>query len=406
MSVPRAVSLGSLQRTEVRIGSLRTTNPTIPLLVHGQGTFLFTTTSVGPPCVFQILTKDGTDGLEVEWTLNDLHVTLLTTFEPLIDPKCISGLINKSGATYWFSLDSHNGTLYAGIGEARMETAIYHYVFPYDTTKFLESLVQITCVSTTLVQLRLLRDPITMNIPLCVKSTNTLTMNDVASGRYLPNANLSSMAQKLYNCISGKAFVLDDDDFPDFSKAIEQSIRTPSGWCYKRLAEKANEFSKEPHPQETYLRITLGANNGESPGVPYVMEIWPVGHYSPIHSHSNANAVIRVLHGQIQVELYPFLCDEKDGIDPFAVAHFNKDDITWISPTLNQVHRLTNLVDNIEACITIQCYMYNEDDDAHYDYFDYLGDNGKKLQYTPDSDMDFVKFKELMKQEWISSLGC
>ena len=49
--------------------------------------------------------------------------------------------------------------------------------------------------------------------------------------------------------------------------------------------------------------------------------------------------------------------------------------------------------------------MYNEDDDAHYDYFDYLGYNGKKLQYTPDSDMDFVVFKKLMKEEWLKQAG-
>jgi len=49
--------------------------------------------------------------------------------------------------------------------------------------------------------------------------------------------------------------------------------------------------------------------------------------------------------------------------------------------------------------------MYNEDDDAHYDYFDYLGDNGVKHQYMPDSDMDFIAFKELMREEWLSYVG-
>jgi hypothetical protein len=228
-------------------------------------------------------------------------------------------------------------------------------------------------------------------------------MDDVATGRYMPNANLSVVSQKLYNCISGPNFVLDDASFPEFSQAIEHSIRTPGLWCYERLQQKSTEFNPggKPNPLETYLRITLGQNNGESPGIPYVMEIWPVGHYSPIHSHSSANAVIRVLHGSINVSLFPFLCATKSGVPPFAKANFEKGDITWISNTLNQVHQLRNLPTNQDTCITIQCYMYDEDDSQHYDYFDYIDENGKKQQYTPDSDMDFISFKRLMKSEYL-----
>lgn len=44
--------------------------------------------------------------------------------------------------------------------------------------------------------------------------------------------------------------------------------------------------------------------------------------------------------------------------------------------------------------------MYNDKNRTHYDYFDYLDASGKVQQYEPDSDMDFVKFKQLMKKEW------
>ena len=40
--------------------------------------------------------------------------------------------------------------------------------------------------------------------------------------------------------------------------------------------------------------------------------------------------------------------------------------------------------------------MYEKDDTTHYDYFDYLDDNGNIQQYEPDSDMDFVEFKKTM----------
>jgi predicted metal-dependent enzyme (double-stranded beta helix superfamily) len=132
------------------------------------------------------------------------------------------------------------------------------------------------------------------------------------------------------------------------------------------------------------------------------MEIWPVGHYSPIHSHANANAIIRVLNGEITVKLFPFLCAEKDGVAPFSVATFKKGDITWITPSLNQTHQLTNLETNPYTCITIQCYMYNASASGHYDYFDYLDDTGAKQPYEPDSDMDFVEFKAKMREEWAS----
>jgi predicted metal-dependent enzyme (double-stranded beta helix superfamily) len=146
----------------------------------------------------------------------------------------------------------------------------------------------------------------------------------------------------------------------------------------------------------------LGENNGESPGIPYVMEIWPIGHFSPVHNHGSANAVIRVLNGTINVSLFPFLCDEKGGVEPFGITNFVKDDVVWISPTLNQIHQLKNLETSKTSCITIQCYMYDLEDKSHYDYFDYIDEDGNKKQYEPDSDMDFVKFKETMKQEWMS----
>ncbi len=380
------------------------------LLVHGQGVFLFTNQDTTASCTFTLMNSDATNGLKIQFTTSNVLVQGIQNPELLKDPSNKQGLVNLPGAFYWFSLDSQNQVLSAGIGEPRKETAIYTYRFPnstkeeFEQTKqFLESLttIQIPEESSSLTPLGLIRDPITANIPLKVKPTDDLTMMDVATSTYMPSANLSQICQKLYNCISGKKFVLDDASFPDFSKAIEYSIATPGLWCYERLKQKATEFNKDkPDPSETYLRITLGQNNGESPGIPYVMEIWPVGHYSPIHNHAGANAIIRVLHGEINVSLFSFLCEASDPIQPFASASFKKDDVTWITPNLNQIHQLRNLVYNKDTCITIQCYMYDTDNSAHYDYFDYLDADGNKQQYEPDSDMDFVEFKNLMRKEW------
>ena len=388
----------------------------IKLLVNGQGVFIFKidneinnenaiSSSSSSICNFFLYNKDGTDGLNIQFTRQNVIVSRISTPGtcPFIDPNNNCGLSSIKGAYYWFSLDAQNQRLYAGVGEARLETMTYKYSFTHKEKFFLESLVEV-CIaqeSKSLAPVRLLRDPITSTIPLLVKNTDDLTMTDVASGNYLPKANLSAASQKMYDCISGKKFILDDDDFPEFTKAIEYSIATPGKWCNTKLKDKSTEFNKDkPNILETYLRITLGENNGESPGIPYVMEIWPVGHFSPIHNHAGANAIVRVLYGKINVRLFPFLSAEKTPIKPFNEAVFKKDEVTWISEKLNQTHQLINKDTNTQTCITIQCYMYDNENTTHYDYFDYLDEKGDVLQYEPDSDMDFITFKNLMREEW------
>jgi len=401
---------------------LNDTNDKINFIVSGQGVFIFQEVKnevknevkkeVKNNCTFYFYNKDKSDGLIINLTENDVKINRLSILEPLIDPNNKEGLINKNGAYYWISLDSQNQIISIGIGEARIETIIYKYQFKFDiddlrkeNKKFLESLQYILIPKETLKPLKLLRDPICNNIPLIVRNTEELSMDDIAKGTFMPKANLSIVAQKLYDCIAGKKFVLNNKDFPEFTQAIEHSIATPGCWCYERLKEKSTEFNKDkPNILETYLRITLGSNNGESPGIPYVLEIWPVGHFSPIHNHGSSNAIIKVLHGNINVSLFPYLC--KEGVDRFGVANFSKNEITWISPTLNQIHQLKNLETNKDTCITIQCYMYDNENTSHYDYFDYLDEDGKIDQYEPDSDMDFIEFKQLMKKEWHEIKKC
>jgi len=369
----------------------------VDLIVHGQGVVIFHSPG---PCEFRIDASGS--GIKIKFTETDVLINLYPSNEPLIDHKNSRGIIKAAGAYYWLSLDSQNQLIHAGIGEARKENIIYEFKCSPKIKSFLEK--HKTVYSDSIKIMSILRDPITTSIPLLIKDTEELTMDAIASGKYMPKSNLSLTSQKLYDCISGRRFVLDTLDFNDFTRAIEYSIATPGNWCYERLKQKANEFDKDhPNVKETYLRITLGQNNGESPGIPYVMEIWPVGHYSPIHNHGGSSAIIRVLNGSINVSLFPFL--STDNILPFAKVNFKKDDITWISPTLNQVHQLKNLEGNKDTCITIQCYMYEDSDKTHYDYFDYL--DGKTTgQFEPDSDMDFIEFKKTMQKEWFERKGC
>jgi hypothetical protein len=366
----------------------------LSFLIKGQGVFLFK----NKENYIKLIFCDKQEKNILKLVICD-SVILYHDSKKYIDPKNKTGVVHSHGAYYWVSINAQTQQIYVGVGEPRLETVVYECKMEKTDKLFLESLSHIKYDEITTNIWKIFKDPITNAVPLLIKNTNELSMNDIANTKYIPKANLSLTSQKLYDCISGEKFILNDIDFPEFSQAIENSISTPGLWCNTKLLSKSKEFNPDkPNIKETYLRITLGENNGESPGIPYVMEIWPSNHYSPIHSHANSSAIIRVLYGSIHVRLYPFLCAEKDGIEPFGETDFKENDITWLSPSLNQTHQLIN--NENKTCITIQCYMYEDDNKRHYDYFDYLDKDGYKKQYEPDSDMDFITFKELMKTEW------
>lgn len=353
--------------------------------VRGQGVFLFT--SLNHFCSIKLYNKQKTNGLSFNLE-ETVKVNYIPSNEPLVDRINNEGIFALDNIYYWISLDSQNQKINVGIGEPRIETSIYTYTFGKEQKSFLESITEIV-FGENVKPINVLKDPITISkLPMLVKMN--MTLHSIAKGDHLPHSNLTSIGQRLYNCISGESFVLNEPDFRNFGKAIEKSVKTPKHWCYEKLKAKANEFGNDP--KMSYLRITMGQNNGESPGMEYVMEIWPEGHYSPIHNHAGANAIIKVLRGKINVKLFPFL---NETVKPFASPTIEKGDITWISQTLNQTHQLSN--NGSKTCVTIQCYMYQEDDPLHYDYFDYLDTSGNKMQYTPDSDCDFLEFKKIIK---------
>lgn len=82
-----------------------------------------------------------------------------------------------------------------------------------------------------------------------------LTLEDLAIGTTTSIANLNPACQRLYTNVTGSGIQLNDKNFPDFSEALEYSIRTPGKICYKMLKSKEGEFGD---PMMTYLRITLG----------------------------------------------------------------------------------------------------------------------------------------------------
>ena len=395
----------------VRPGKTAAADTSAHLLVVGQGTVVFkharpAAGASAAPLHFTLGTPANPALVRV--MLADGHLRLVVNGDeqrggsyPLLSPP-------NDYIYYWLSLDTSEkdrSQLRFGVGEARLETLAYSYGLTAEERRACQAISAVH-PGPGVELMRLLRDPVVATVPLEVRGTELLTMADVAHNRYLPAAALPEAARQLYGTIAGPHFELNTADFPEFAQAIKQSIETESGWCYQMLATKRKPNSPDQQ-NRVYLRITLGQNGGESPGIPFVMEIWPPQCYSAVHQHAGANAVIRVLHGSVQVSLFPYLqpttpgAPEPDEEQVFGKHVFEEGAITWISPVLNQIHRLRNLEPlGGQPCVTIQCYQYDADDTGHYPFFDYDKVDGGLHQFEPDSDMDFLEFKATMQAEW------
>ena len=248
--------------------------------------------------------------------------------------------------------------------------------------------------------------PLVLNWSHLVLDSNKLSLMDLDTNEYIFSANLPPACQELYaNVARGGNIDLDwpsTDGQPKLSDAIRYSINTEGKILYNKLKEKATEFSTKSNPNETYLRVTLGVHRGNSPGVPYVLEIWPYRHYSPIHSHGNAYAIIKVVHGSISVHVHNKKVKHHDQ-EPLKKVTISKGDVTWISPNWYQTHRLINDISG-DYCATIQCYQYGEEDQQHCPYFKYVSDENQIENFFPNSDFRFNTLREKLLEEYKSYL--
>ena len=103
----------------------KTTNQ-VNLLVKGQGVILFETKEATR---FSFVNNDASDGLTVSLTAEKFLVERMSTKNKYESQGKTGGLTTKSGAYYWFSLDSQNQIFQAGVGEPRVETVCYVYKF-------------------------------------------------------------------------------------------------------------------------------------------------------------------------------------------------------------------------------------------------------------------------------------
>jgi len=247
------------------------------------------------------------------------------------------------------------------------------------------------------------------NCPPLVKDSSEVTLFDLDRGQYMFSSSLPSACRELYGNI--KDLILDYPENPimKLSDAIRYSIVTEGKTLYNKLKEKGDEFG--------YLRVTLGPDSRIGPGIPYVLEIWPSRHGSPVHNHGNACAIIKVLFGRITVGLFNQQISPNsnntnlEAPEPKAIKKFDakEGDITWISPDWFQTHQLMNNTDDF--CATIQCYRYSDEDNIHWPGFDYFaegsGQNDKDHLdvFYPDSDFTFLNMRSKVLAEYQEYLG-
>ena len=198
-------------------------------------------------------------------------------------------------------------------------------------------------------------NPFVCNWSPFVLDSSQVNMFELDSNKYTFSASLPPACLELYSNVTAQNVALDWSPTPakyKLSDAIRHSLNSPSGALHKKLESKKDEFGPGK-ANETYLRVTLGKNRGSSSGIPYVLEIWPSKHGSPIHNHGNAYAVIKVLYGGLTINLYNKHVDTPNAL-PLKPFDVKAGDVTWISPNWFQTHKLWNNTD--DYCATVQCY--------------------------------------------------
>jgi len=239
------------------------------------------------------------------------------------------------------------------------------------------------------------KEPLTGNPSPYVLDSSKATLNNIDRGQYIFSSELPPACRVLYetvkNCELDMEFEKGVNDYR-LSAAIKYSIDTKGARLNKILKTKP------------YLRITMGKALGQSPGIPYVLEIWPVGTRSPIHNHGAVCAVIKVLYGTIQNGAYNKVTsqvfDKKGKFRPQELDKFNlyKNDVTWMSPEWYQTHQLRNVSE--DYCATVQCYRYDDDDEIQWNQFDFVKDEGEVGNFFPNTDFTFGEMRDEVNKEY------
>jgi len=244
------------------------------------------------------------------------------------------------------------------------------------------------------------KEPLTGNPSPFVKDSSQATLNIIDRGEYIFSSELPTACGVLYETVKNCEIDMEFEKGVSkhrLSDAIKYSIDTEGLKLNKILKTKP------------YLRITMGKALGQSPGIPYVLEIWPVGTRSPIHNHGAVCAVIKVLYGTIQNGAYNKVTsqvfDKNKKFRPQELDKFNlyKNDVTWMSPEWYQTHQLRNV--SQEYCATVQCYRYDDNDEIQWNQFDFVKEEGEVGNFFPNTDFTFGQMRDDVYAEYNAKFG-
>lgn len=410
-------------RTKTLVGETPQPTPSpdphgVPLAIQGQGAVAFEVQQIedGKIDHYEIVLKESEKSpWLVRVTITDESVTAEPAGgQPKTEPVPMgTHLIRfpESSMFIWVSVDRGNDRITVGHGYLMQKNTLLTLDLPPEERRMgnvpaaavergLVSRLRWVGIADQVKVASAKRDrmPVTIDTPPAIVEHNRFTLDQLEENVATVASALPQEAQILYGTVAGRGVVLSQDD----AAAIDYSVRTEGMTLWKKLAAKRHEFGGDP--QMVYIRGTVGPQQGNSPGVPFVVEIWPPGCYSPVHNHGNTVAVIKVLHGRISVTWYNPLAQDRNPKEPPSVgtATFSAGAVTWITPEMYQTHQLRNPSDTT-SCVTIQSYRYLDDDNAHYEFFDYVSPDPSttKLQhFRPDSDFDYAKLLTIVHWEY------
>lgn len=396
--------------------------------VNGQGILVFNK-DTKIPFLISVENEQGDYRLSVQ--IEKDHVVFIKSKgdqkEQLSETHKKGSGIEQGKISYWYSYDRDNLVLKYGKGYRMEETTILTHdflinaaseeekeeirkdLYPYFNAEEKKYIRQYEAmpnkakggITVTEEMVEFDKNPLISNVSPLVLDSSKVNLFFLDEADYIFSASLPPACRELYENTKGCHL-----NYPEevagvlLSDAIRYSIDTEGCLLNKTLKDKAGEFGGDDI-NETYLRVTLGHSLGKSPGIPYVLEIWPKGHYSPIHNHGNANAVIKVLFGSIHIMNYNKHVSSPDA-KPLKEFDAREGDVTWINRNWYQTHKLINT--SQDYCATIQCYSYDAGDTTHWPYFDYISENSTIEEFFPNSDFSFREMREKVLIEYKQSL--
>ncbi|CAK59951.1 unnamed protein product (macronuclear) [Paramecium tetraurelia] len=177
---------------------------------------------------------------------------------------------------------------------------------------------------------------------------------------------------------------------------IHHSVTIP-GCKLNQILQKKKATAQQNglDPYMSYIRLGLGHFNKDSAGHQFVLEIWPFKHYSSIHDHAGQYGLVKVLQGVIDISIYAILSNAKHLMNPIKTLTCNQNDMTWLSPKLNQVHQLKNFYP--QTTITLQCYKYSQKSQNKVKNFAYVA-NEQYKKFNPVSDFPDIELHQIFKE--------